>query len=226
LIALDTNRRSRARCAVGRVRYTGTLPRQAERDLSRQLADRADAAGGPRGRWWSLSAAERIQVARHGQVSACPKTCGLAKGLCTRFAYPPGMTLPTTTRHVRRSLLAIVAAMITVASQITVANAASYSGLAHACHFKYGAGAYQDVSYDGHTGCAEAGGLISQFTADGARKPRVGTRTGRTPHGTWRCSTVRRRETHGVIESTHRITCALIDDPRGRPARVRFFYES
>jgi hypothetical protein len=31
---------------------------------------------------------------------------------------------------------------------------------------------------------------------------------------------------HGVIESTHRITCSLTDDPRGRPARVRFFYES
>jgi hypothetical protein len=29
-----------------------------------------------------------------------------------------------------------------------------------------------------------------------------------------------------VIESTHRITYKLTDDPRGRPARVRFFYES
>ena len=105
------------------------------------------------------------------------------------------------------------------------ANAAPYSGLKHACHYKYGAGSYQDVSYDGHTTCREAGVLISSFTEDGDRAPRVGTRTGYTPHGTWSCVTIRRRETHGQIESTHRITCRLTDDPRGRAARVRFFSE-
>jgi hypothetical protein len=128
--------------------------------------------------------------------------------------------------HLRRGVLGLVAALIASASQASFASAAPFSGLAHPCHFKYGAGDYQDVSYDGHTSCAEAGGLISQFTADGARRPRLGTRMGRTPHGTWRCTTIRRREIHGVIESTHRITCSLTDDARGRRARVRFFYES
>jgi hypothetical protein len=123
-------------------------------------------------------------------------------------------------------VLALVGALIASTSQATVATAAPASGLAHPCNFKYGAGDYQDVSYDGHTSCAEAGGLISQFTADGARRPRVGTRTGRTPHGLWRCSTIRRREIHGVIESTHRTTCSLTGNARGRRARVRFFYES
>jgi hypothetical protein len=106
------------------------------------------------------------------------------------------------------------------------AGAAPYSGLAHACHYKHGVGNYQSVSYDGHTSCSEAGGLIRNITHHGRRKPRLGTRTGHTPHGTWRCKTIRRREVHGVIESTHRITCRLTDDPRGRPARIRFFYES
>jgi hypothetical protein len=133
--------------------------------------------------------------------------------------------LLTTSCHLRRVALALVAALIASTPQASFASAAPFSGLAHACHFKYGAADYQDVSYDGHTSCAEAGGLISQFTADGARRPRVGTRTGRTPHGTSRCTTIRRREIHGVIESTHRITCSLTDDPRGRRAPLRFFYE-
>src|SRR4051794_8295404 len=107
--------------------------------------------------------------------------------------------LPTIICHLRRGVRALVGALIATTSQATVATGAPASGLAHPCHFKYGAGDYQDVSYDGHTSCAEAGGLISQFTVDGARRPRVGIRTGRTPHASWRCISVRRREVHGVI---------------------------
>ncbi|WP_028066712.1 hypothetical protein [Solirubrobacter soli] len=123
-----------------------------------------------------------------------------------------------------RAIIGAVAATSMV--WVSVASAAPYSGLKHACKYTYGVGDYQSVSYDGHTNCAEAGGLIDNVTDEGRRKPKVGTRTGHTPHGTWRCTTIRRREVHGVIESTHRITCSLKDDPRGRPARVRFFYES
>jgi len=106
------------------------------------------------------------------------------------------------------------------------APAAAYSGLEHACSYKVGAGSYQSVSFAGATSCAEALGLIANFTGDGRRPPVVGVRTGHTPHGTWRCVTERRAEVHGVIESTHRITCTLVDDPRGRKPRIHFFYES
>jgi len=126
----------------------------------------------------------------------------------------------------RPLLLAAVAAGGGIAAAAPAASAAAYSGLKHACHYKFGAGSYQDVSYAGATTCSEAGGLIANFTDDGRRAPVVGVRRGFTPHGTWRCVTVRRAEVHGVIESTHRITCTLIDDPRGRKPRIRFFYES
>jgi hypothetical protein len=122
-----------------------------------------------------------------------------------------------------QSLLPVAAVTLVAAP---TAHAAPYSGLKHACKYTYGVGDCQSVSYDGNTGCAEASGVIDNFTDEGARTPRVGTRTGRTPHGTWRCVTIRRKEAHGVIYSSHRITCSLTDDPRGRPARVRFFYES
>jgi hypothetical protein len=122
-----------------------------------------------------------------------------------------------------RCLLALATATLVAAP---TASAAPYSGLKHACKYTYGVGDYQSVSYDGHTSCAEASGLIDNVTAEGTRAPKVGTRTGRTPHGTWRCVTIRRKEAHGVIYSSHRITCSLTDDPQGRRARVRFFYES
>lgn len=104
-----------------------------------------------------------------------------------------------------------------------VAQAASESGLSHRCSYRFGVGDYQSLSFSGATSCEEASGLIWSFTDNGKRKPRVGTRTGKSPHSDWRCVTVRRREAHGVIESTYRITC----DRKGKPeARVRFFYES
>ena len=81
-------------------------------------------------------------------------------------------------------------------------------------------------SYAGATSCAEARGLIGDFTDDGRRAPVVGVADGHTPHGTWRCVTKRRVEVHGVIESSHRITCRLQDDPGGRKPRIRFFFES
>jgi hypothetical protein len=106
----------------------------------------------------------------------------------------------------------------------TRAFAAPDSGLRHACHYRYGVGDYQDVSYSGATTCNEARALIAFFTDDGKRRPKHGVRKAYTPHGIWRCTTVRRREAHGVIYSTHRIACSL----RHRPeysARIRFFYE-
>lgn len=108
---------------------------------------------------------------------------------------------------------------------VASAQAAPYSGLRHRCSYKFGTGAYQSVSYSGQTSCAEARALIIDLTADGEKRPTVGVRTGRTPHGTWRCRTVRRAEVHGVIVSTHRITCRLIK-PKRFLARIRFFYES
>jgi hypothetical protein len=104
--------------------------------------------------------------------------------------------------------------------------AAPYSGLSHVCSYHFGVGSYQDVSYDGRTGCPEAGILIGQATNQGRNRPHVGARTVRLPHGTWRCVTVRWREVHGVIESSHRVSCSLVGDPRGYHARVRYFYES
>jgi hypothetical protein len=103
------------------------------------------------------------------------------------------------------------------------ALAAPFSGLEHACKYTYGRGDYQGVSYDGKTTCWEAGRLIAQSTNVGKRKPVVGTKTVRTDFGPWRCTTIRRREAHGVIESTYRITCSLRAADR-KPARVRFFY--
>ena len=126
---------------------------------------------------------------------------------------------------VARPWLPFTLATVLLALPAAAARAAPYSGLTHSCSYTYGAGAYEDISFDGHTTCREAGLLISTFTRDGARRPQVGTRTGYTTHGVWRCHTIRRRETHGEIESTHRITCRLTSDPRGRHARVRFFYE-
>ena len=95
------------------------------------------------------------------------------------------------------------------------------SALKVLCHYKYGAGNYQDVSHNGRTSCVEAGRLIGNFTADGTREPRLGKRTGRSPRGKWSCVTVHREEVHGVILSSHRITCSLL----GGTAKVRFFYE-
>jgi len=105
----------------------------------------------------------------------------------------------------------------------TAAPAAGDSGLAKRCSYKAGIGDYQNVSYSAYTSCREASVLVRQFTRDGRRAPRIGTRRGYTPHGVWSCVTVKRREQLGQIESTHRITCRLTDDPLGRPARVRFF---
>jgi hypothetical protein len=59
-------------------------------------------------------------------------------------------------------LLAVTAMTLVTAP---AAHAAPYSGLKHACKYTYGVGDYQSVSYDGHTGCAEASGLIHNFTA-------------------------------------------------------------
>jgi hypothetical protein len=67
--------------------------------------------------------------------------------------------------------------------------------------------------------------VIILGTNDGGRRPTVGVRTVRLPHSTWRCTTIRRREIHGEIVSSHQITCNL-RQPRGYHARVRFFYES
>lgn len=122
-----------------------------------------------------------------------------------------------------RLLVALIAAALLPTS---LAAAAPYSGLKRKCPYTYGVGNYQSVSYDGATSCREASVLISTFTNDGKRKPKVGKRTGYTPHGKWSCVTIKRREAHGVIESTHRITCTLKNDPQGRKPRIRFFYES
>ena len=84
---------------------------------------------------------------------------------------------------------------------------------------------HQDVSYEGQTACSEARVLITLSTNEGRRRPKLGVRTVRLPHSTWRCATIRRREAHGVIFSSHQITCTL-REPRGYHARVRFFYES
>ena len=122
-----------------------------------------------------------------------------------------------------KQLFAIVLAACSALVFATVAQAAPYSGLKERCKYTYGIGDYQSLSYSGATSCEEGSGLIWTFTNDGKRKPKVGTRTGKTPHSDWRCVTIRRKEVHGVIESTHRITC----DRTGKPkARVRFFYES
>ena len=112
-----------------------------------------------------------------------------------------------------------------IASLTGPATALASSNLRHPCSFRYGVGDYQDVSYDGQTACAEAKVVIMLGTSDGRRKPTVGVRTVRLPHSTWRCTTIRRREIHGEIVSSHQITCALIQ-PQGYHARVRFFYES
>lgn len=124
------------------------------------------------------------------------------------------------------AVVAVTGALCVLAGLPQAAQAAAYSGLAHPCNYRYGTGSYQDVSYAGATSCAEARGLIANLTRDGKRTPVVGVATGYTPHGTWRCVTVRRVELHGEIESSHRITCALRDDPRGRTPRIRFFFES
>jgi hypothetical protein len=106
----------------------------------------------------------------------------------------------------------------------TVASAAPHSGIANQCHYRFGVASYQSVSYEGQTTCREAKGLIRNFTKDGTRKPKVGRRTGYTPHGVWTCRTIRRREAHGVVFSSHRITCRL-REPTSFEARIRFFYE-
>jgi hypothetical protein len=137
-------------------------------------------------------------------------------------------TMRTFVRHSARTCHLASAAVVALACALAFgarADAAGYSGLAHPCKYTFGAGSYQDVSYDGPTSCSEAHVLIVDVTRDGARRPKLGTRVGHTTHGTWRCLTVRRREAHGVIVSTHRITCSLVDDPLDRVARVRFFYE-
>jgi hypothetical protein len=118
----------------------------------------------------------------------------------------------------------LACSLLAVSPSAAVA-AKKYSGLSHPCKYTYGVGSYQSVSYGGNTSCAEARGVILDLTDNGNRKPKVGKRRANTPHGTWRCKTIRRREVHGVIFSTHRITCRLID-PSSYFARVRFFYES
>ena len=102
---------------------------------------------------------------------------------------------------------------------------ASAGGLSHSCSFRYGVGDYQNVSYEGRTGCFEAKVLIGFATQDGRRRPTVGSRTVRLPESTWRCVTIIRRERHGFIVSSHQITCSA-REPVGHRARVRFFFES
>jgi hypothetical protein len=121
--------------------------------------------------------------------------------------------------------MAAIAAMATL-TWAAGAQAAAYSGLKHACSYRFGAGSYQSISFAGATSCAEARGLIADVTDNGRSTPTLGVSTGHTPQGIWRCLTERRVEIHGVIESSHRITCTLQDDPRGRQPRIRFFYES
>ena len=120
---------------------------------------------------------------------------------------------------------ALVCAAGAIASLIVPAIASASSNLRHPCSFRYGVGEYQDVSYEGHTACAEAKVVITLGTSDGRRRPTVGVRTVRLPHSTWRCTTIRRREIHGEIVSSHQITCTLLK-PHGYHARVRFFHES
>lgn len=105
------------------------------------------------------------------------------------------------------------------AAGVSVASAAD-PRLAHKCSYAYGAGDYQSVSYTGRTTCVEARVLIEVNYA--GKRPRAGTRTAGTPHGRWRCTTVRRAAALGVVLSTHQTDCRLIDN-RYR-AIIRFFH--
>lgn len=142
----------------------------------------------------------------------------------TRIYAACRMPSPSRLSRCLRGPAAIAAAACVVLG--SAAAAAPHSGLKHACSYKLGGGNYQDISYAGATFCAEARGLIGDFTDDGRRAPVVGVAVGHAPHGTWRCVTKRRVEVHGVIESSHRITCRPQDDPGGRKPRIRFFFES
>jgi hypothetical protein len=121
-----------------------------------------------------------------------------------------------------RSFLCLATAIVALGLP---AIASASSTLRHPCSFRYGVGAYQDVSYEDQTNCAEAKIVIAVSTHEGRRRPVLGARTVRLPHSTWRCATVRRREVHGEIVSSHQVTCTL-RAPHGYTARVRFFYES
>src|SRR4051794_2784920 len=100
-----------------------------------------------------------------------------------------------------RAFLCAVAAIVPFA----LPAAASAANLQHPCSFRYGVGDYQEVSYEGQTACSEARVLIMLGTREGRQHPRVRVRTVRLPHSTWRCVTIRRREIHGEIISSHQI---------------------
>lgn len=95
--------------------------------------------------------------------------------------------------------MAVLATMATL-TWAEGAQAAAYSGLRHACSYKFGAGSYQSISFAGATSCAEARGLISDVTDNGRRAPTLGVSTGHTPHGTWRCLTERRNTLRDATE--------------------------
>lgn len=71
------------------------------------------------------------------------------------------------------------------------------------------------ISYRGSTNCGEAL-LLTRTTPE-----RIGTRTIRHPHATWRCTTVRSRYRAGVLEAWARATCNLRGERR--KARVRWY---
>jgi len=116
----------------------------------------------------------------------------------------------------RRVLLAAMILLFALAGAAVAAPTST--SLGHVCSDDVGVGDYSAASYDGATTCVEAGALIDNVTRHGEARPRS---TGRTPHGRWRCVTVRRREVHGDTATTHRTTCTLSDSRYA--ARVRFF---
>ena len=113
------------------------------------------------------------------------------------------------------------AGVATLGVAATVALAAP-GDLAHPCSFRYGVGDYQNVSYSGRTSCSGARAVIKAATNDGRRKPKLGTRTVRQPHDTWRCTTVRDRHVTLIVQ-THRIDCRV---QTRAAAHVRFRYGS